>query len=135
MLDIDRNLTDIEEIIVGIAYQDGLKIGERRTNKILSGRLVLTENATLAVVVDSFFKYDFPMSQMILARIGSPKFITTGNVGLAAGGFYIAKVSTQNYLRTNNTLTKFCYGASVCCSSTAVISGTIKAFGNACGIS
>ena len=70
MLDIDRNLTDIEEIIVGIAYQDGLKIGERITNKILSGRLVLPENATLTVVVDSFFKYDFPMSQMILARVG-----------------------------------------------------------------
>ena len=60
--------------------------------------------------------------------------MTTGNVGLAAGGLYIAGVSTQNYLQTKNTLAKFCYGASVCCSSTAVISGTIKAFGSACGI-
>jgi hypothetical protein len=135
MLDIDRNLTDIEKIIVGIAYRDGLKIGEHITNEIRSGRLVIPNNTTLTVIADSFFKYNFPMSQLMLARIGSPKFMTPGNVGLAAGGLYIAGVSTQNYLQTKNTIAKFCYGASICCSGTAAISGTIKAFSSTCGLS
>ena len=75
-------------------------------------------------------------SKMELAKIAEPsELITTGNVGLAAGGLYIAGVSTQSYFQTNNTIAKFCYGASVCCSTTAAISGTIKAFGSASEIS
>ena len=69
------------------------------------------------------------------AVIATQSAFIVGNVGLAAGGLYIAGVSTQNYLQTKNTIAKFCYGASICCSGTAAISGTIKAFGSTCGLS
>ena len=88
---MDRNLTDMEKLIVGITHWDGLKIVQNIINKIISGQLVIPNNATLVVAIDLFFEYDFLMSQVVLARVGSPKFMATRNVGLNTGGLYITK--------------------------------------------
>jgi len=136
LLDIDRNFTDTEELVIGLAYKEGIRIGKTISEAILDGRINITNNETLTVVVNWIFEFpDFPLSQNRLTKLGSSLFLNTGNVALASGGLYIAGMSTQNYLQTNNKIAKLCYGASICCSSTAVISGTLKAYADVSGLS
>jgi len=108
-------------------------------------RFEINENATVIELITILFKLDFELMKLAkrdlertllpLYSISKCDYLGTGNVYLAASGLYIAGVSTQNYLGTQNSIAKVWYGASICCSSTAAISGTIKAFGNVCGIS
>jgi hypothetical protein len=113
------NFTDIEEMMILIAYKTGLKIGQDISRAIESGELVVPDNETLEVLITSLYTYKYPMYQKILAKIGSPEFSTAGNIGLAAGGLCLAGISTQNYFETKNPVARVCYAASILCSSTA----------------
>jgi hypothetical protein len=131
----NHNLTDIQKIMVGIAYKDGQRIGERISAAIESGELEIPDNGTLEILIDKFFTYELPRSQKLLLLLGSPEASTTGNLACAAGGLVIGGVSTQNFLQTKNRVAQFFYCGSIVCSGTAVIAGSFKAFGNVCGFS
>jgi hypothetical protein len=131
----ESNFTDIEKMMVSTAYENGLKIGKKISRAIKSGELVVPDNETLEILINSFYTYEFPMYQRVLAKIGSPEFSTAGNIGLAAGGLYLAGMSTQNYFETKNPVAKACYAASMLCSSTAIVTSSVKSFNYACGIS
>jgi hypothetical protein len=129
----EANFTDLDKMMIFYAYKNGLKIGETISRAIESGKLVVPDNETLEVLINSFSTYEYPMYQRVLAKIGSPEFSTGGNICLAAGGLCLAGVSTQNYFETKNPVARLCYAASILCSSTAMVTGGVKAVNNACG--
>jgi hypothetical protein len=131
----EANFTDIHKMMIVTAYKNGLKVGENISRAIESGELVVPDNETLEVLINSFYTYEYPMYQRVLAKIDSPKFSTAGNIDLAASGLCLAEVSTQNYFKTKNPIARVCYAASIMCSSTAVLTSSVKAINNACGIS
>jgi hypothetical protein len=131
----EANFTDLDKMMIFTAYKNGLKVGENISKAIESGELVVPDNETLEVILNSFYTYEYPIYQKVLAKIGSPEFSTAGNIGLAAGGLCLAGISTQNYFETKNYVAKVCYAASIVCSSTAMITGGITVFNNVCGIS
>jgi hypothetical protein len=53
----NHNLTDIQKIMVGIAYKNGQRIGERILAAIESGELEVPDNGTLEILIDKFFTY------------------------------------------------------------------------------
>lgn len=147
-----ENLTEIEEVIIGFARRDGLKLGEYIKNTIESGQLVLPENATFQEIIDfhtslnEFFEYDSPLSQKfftsnlpmsykLLTKIASSEFSAGGNFLLGSTGVVITFVSTEKYLSTSNRLAKCFYMASICCSGTASVSGFMKGISGDCGLS
>jgi hypothetical protein len=129
------NFTDLHKMMISTAYKNGLKVGDNILKAIESGELVVPDNETLEVIINSFYTYEFSMYQKVLARIGSPEFSNAGNIGLTVGGLCLTGVSTKNYFQTKNPVAKFCYAASVVCSTTAVVTGSLTAVGNVCGIS
>jgi hypothetical protein len=131
----EANFTDLDKMMIFTAYKNGLKVGENISKAIESGELVVPDNETLEVILNSFYTYEYPMYQKVLAKIGSPEFSTAGNIGLTAGGLCLAGISTQNYFETKNPVAKVCYAASIVCSSTAMLTGGLTAFNNVCGIS
>jgi hypothetical protein len=131
----EANFTDLDKMMIFTAYKNGLKVGENISKAIESGGLVVPDNEILEVIINSFYTYEYPMYQKVLAKIGSPEFSTAGNIGLAAGGLCLAGISTQNYFETKNPVAKICYATSIVCSSTAMLTGGLTAFNNVCGIS
>jgi hypothetical protein len=131
----EANLTDIHKMMILTAYKNGLKIGEDISKLIESWELVVPDNETLEVIINSFYTYEYPMYLKVLAKIGSPEFSNAGNLGLAASGLCLTAISTQNYFGTKNPVAKICYGASILYSSTAMLTGSLTVFNNACGIS
>jgi hypothetical protein len=117
----EANFTDLDKMMIFTAYKNGLKVGESISKAIESGGLIVPDNETLEVILNSFYTYEYPMYQKVLAKIGSPEFSTAGNIGLAAGGLCLAGISTQNYFETKNPVAKVCYAASIVCSSTAML--------------
>jgi hypothetical protein len=103
----EANFTDLDKMMIFTAYKNGLKVGENISKAIESGELVVPDNETLEVIINSFYTYEYPMYQKVLAKIGSPEFSTAGNIGLAAGGLCLAGISTQNYFETKNPVAKF----------------------------
>lgn len=154
----ENNFTDVQKYILLLFFPEALGKPDAVLYESMSmwSHLVPPEleipenldNVTVTEIIGAIWKHDLALaramgqmlvtsSKMTLAQMDlePSDLISTGNVGLAAGGLYIAGVSSQSYFRTNNTLAKICYGASVCCSGSAAISGTIKAFGSVSGIS
>jgi hypothetical protein len=131
----EANFTDLEKMTILAAYKSGLKIGESISKAIESWELVVPDNEILEVVINSFYTYEYSMYQKVLAKIGSPEFSTAGNIGLAAGGFCLAGISTKNYFETKNPVAKVCCAASIVCSSTAMLTGGLSAFNSVCRIS
>ena len=131
----EPNLTDIQKIMMGIAYKDGQKIGEKILAAIEAGEFEIPDNETMEIIIDKFINYEFKGSQKLLLLFGTPKATTTGNIACAAGGFIIGGVSTQNFFQTRNRVAKIFYCSSILCSTTAVVAGSVKAVSGVCGFS
>lgn len=86
------NLTDVEKMMVGIAYSDSKKIGEDLAAALESGNLKIPENETIKIIVDKFFEYDFPAYQKVLAKFGSTQFGVSGKLACAGGGVAIGGI-------------------------------------------
>lgn len=129
------NLTDTEKIMVGIAYSDGQKLGEKLAAAIKSGELIIPDNETMEILIDKFITYDFPASHKLLAKIFSPNNYMVGNFLCAGGGIYISGVSGVNFYKTQNVISKACYTISGLCGCSAAICGIYSGVSKYCGLS
>lgn len=129
------NLTDVQKIMVGIAYSDGRKIGEQLAAALESGSLKIPDNQTIEIMIDKFVSYDFPAYQKLLAGVIGPKSYAIGNFLCAGGGVMIGGTSVLNFYRTKNPIARVCYGVSAFCGGSATIAGAFTAFNGVCGLS
>lgn len=100
------NFTEVEEMMIKIAYSNGRRMGEKIADDIKSGKLQIPENETIQLIVDKFFEYDFPAYQKVLAKIGSPQFGVAGNLAGAGGGVAIGGVSVLKCFKTKNIIAR-----------------------------
>lgn len=131
------NVTDDENTLLSIVLLQSLKIGKNIRQRIKSGELLPCKNEALEVMINFFDELDleYPLYAQVLAKLDSPECQTMGNFGLAPGGCCLAGLSGMNYAKTNSRLARICYGASMVCSKTATVAGTVSGFGHGCGIS
>lgn len=135
------NRSDIEKLMVETALSDGVKLGQelgKQVNEaVLSGHLLLPVNNSINVDVNvtNMIQYDFSLRDKILAKIGSPLVMSTGNVGLAVGGGTIMLESGKNFLQANNRVARVFYALSLVCSGTGTVSSTIAVYCEKCGFS
>lgn len=133
------NQSEIENFILAGAYSDGVKIGKRVAEQInegiMSGHISPNESLTVHIDINELFEYDFSLRDKILARIGSPLVMSSGNAGLAVGGGAIVLQSGKNFLKANNKVAKVFYALSVICSGTGTVSSSISVYCDKCGLS
>jgi len=129
------NLTDAQKIMVGIAYSDGQKLGEKLSDAIKSGEFIIPDNQTMEIMLEEFINYDFVASQKLLAKIVSPNTYMVGNFLCAGGGVIIGGSSVINFYKTKNGLARTCYAISGICGGTAAIFGTYSGLTGYCGLS
>nr|WAK84813.1 hypothetical protein [Amicula sp. isolate GU52X-4 cfCalB7] len=129
-----EELTETEKIMLGIAYNEGKKIGKYINNEISSGRLKVNES--LEIIIDGFEQpFTLPRSHKILAEFSHPSVAIAGNAVLVGGGILLSAKSITNCLQTQNRVARVCYVISTCCSSAAAVSGVVTSFSENCGIS
>lgn len=135
------NQSEIEELLIAGAFSDGVKIGNKVRQElmegILSGNIKMPSDQPLNVEVEitDLIKYQLPMKDKILAKIGSPYVMALGNTGLAVGGGAIVLRSGGNFLQTTNKTARIFYGLSMMCSGTGTISSVLAVYCNKCGLS
>lgn len=129
------NLTDIQQLMIRIAFQDGKKIGEQIAADVESGILQLPSNETIQIIVDKFHEFEYLPYQKVLAKIGSPKFAVVGNFAFAGGGMAISGTSILKYCKTKNTIARGFYVASSLCGGAAAVAGALKGVEGTCGLS
>ena len=126
---------------IKLAFNDGVKIGhkigEQVNEAIMSGHIKLQANESFEVKVNitDMVDYDFSLRDKILAKMGSPLVMSSGNAGLSIGGGAILIVSGKNYLKANNKVAKLFYMLSMACSGTGTISAGIAVYCDKCGLS
>lgn len=117
------NFTDVQKMMVGIAYSDGQKIGEQLAAALESGSLKIPDNQTIEIMIDKFVSYDFATSQRLLARVIGPKSYVIGNFLCAGGGVMIGGTSVLNFYQTKNPIARVCYGVSAFCGAFTAFNG------------
>ena len=132
------NQSEVEDFMVLSAYLDGTKIGQKIAEKLAeaarSGHISVNESIVVNVGIDDLIQYDFSLRDKILANMGSPLVMASGNTGLAVGGGAIFLTSGTNFFQTNNKLAKMFYLLSIVCSGTGAVSSTISVYCEKCGL-
>lgn len=128
-------LTDIQKLMIRIAFQDGKKIGEQIAADVESGILQLRSNETIQLIIDTFHEFEYLLYPKVLAKIGSPEFAVVGNFAFAGGGIAISGTSLVKYCKTTNTFARSCYLASSICGGGAACAGVLKGVQCTCGLS
>lgn len=129
------NFTEIEEMMIRIAYSEGRRMGEKIAEDIKLGKLQIPDNEPIQIIVEKVFEYDFPVYQKVLAKFGSPQFGVAGNLACAGGGVAIGGVSVMKCFKTKNVVAKIFYGTGTICGGTAALAGCLKAYSGTCGLS
>ena len=129
------NLTDVQKLMIRIAFQDGKRIGEQIAADIESGILQMPDNGTIQLIIDQFHKFEYLPYQKVLAKIGSPEFAVVGNLAFAGGGMAITGTSVVKYCKARNTFARGCYVASSICGGAAACAGVLKGLEGTCGLS
>lgn len=133
------NQSQIDKFILDSAYNDGIAIGydilERVNQAISAGTLKEDQPIEVLVNIDKIFQYDFCMRDKILAKIGSPLVMSSGNVLLSVGGGSICLMSGKNFIQSNNKIAKVFYALGFMCGTTGTVSSTMAVYCNKCGIS
>jgi hypothetical protein len=135
------NHSEIEELLIAGAFNDGLKIGAKIRDEfnegILAGtiKMPLDEPLKVDVFITDFFQYEIPLKYRILGTLGSPFVMSTGNAGLAVGGGAILLKSGKNLLEAKNRPARIFYALSMMCSGTGTVSSTVSIYCQKCGLS
>jgi len=95
----------------------------------------LDQPLNVDINITDFFQYKIPIKYQILAKLGSPFVMSTGNTGLAVGGGAILLKSGKNLFEAKNRPARIFYGLSMMCSGTGAVSSTLAVYCEKCGLS